>query len=124
VTGILMKPIMSNNINGFASASISTERSYDINHLHKVFGHFGQEVLNNTIKMYGFKSSGNFDTCEQCNIAKAQQKNMNKNWLDSSNFPGECLYAYISSVKERSIGGAKFWALIVDDHKVYCWSLC
>jgi hypothetical protein len=122
MTGVLMKPIMSKNINGFANASISTERSYDINHLHKVFGHCGQEVLNNTINMYGFKSSGNFDTCEQCAIAKAQRKNVNKNMLVSSNLPGECLYVDISSIKERTICGAKFWALIVDDYTDYCWS--
>jgi hypothetical protein len=71
VTGVLMKPILSENINGFANASISNERIYDINHLHKLFGHCGQEILNKTIKMYGFKSSGSFDTCEQCAIAKA-----------------------------------------------------
>jgi hypothetical protein len=122
VTGVLMKPIMNNKINGFANVSIITKRSFDINHLHKVFGHFVQEVLNNTIKMYGLKSSGNFDRCEQCAIAKARQKNVNKNWLGSSNLPGERLYVGISSVKERSIGGAKFWALIVDDYTDYCWS--
>jgi hypothetical protein len=47
---------------------------------------------------------------------------LNKNWLGSSNLPGESLYVGISSIKERSIGGAKFWALIVDDYKEYCWS--
>jgi hypothetical protein len=76
-----MKPILIDNINGFSNASISNERSYDINHSYKIFGHCGQEVLNNTIKMYGFKSSGSFDTCEQCVITKARQKNVNKNWL-------------------------------------------
>jgi hypothetical protein len=35
MTGVLMKPIMSDNINGFANASISTERLYAINHLHR-----------------------------------------------------------------------------------------
>jgi hypothetical protein len=122
VTGVLMKPIMSNNINRFANASIRNERSYDINHLHTLFGHRCQEILNNTIKMYGFKPSDNFDTCEQCAIAKTQQKNVNKNWLGSSNLSGERLYVDISSVKERSIGGAKFWDLIVDDYTDYCWS--
>jgi hypothetical protein len=78
VTGVSMKPMLSNNINGFANASITNERIYDINHLHKLFGHCGQEILNKTIKMYGFKSSGCFDTCEQCEIAKARQKNVNK----------------------------------------------
>jgi hypothetical protein len=27
-----------------------------------------------------------------------------------------------SGFKERSIGGAKFWVLIVDDYTDYCWS--
>jgi hypothetical protein len=47
---------------------------------------------------------------------------VNKNWLASSNMPGERLYVDISSIKERSIGGANFWALIVDDFTDYCWS--
>jgi hypothetical protein len=122
VAGVLIKTILSENINGFANASINNERIYDINHLHKLFGHCGQEVLNKTIKMYEFKSSGSFDTCEQCTIAKAQQKNVNKNWLGSSNLPVERLYVDISSIKERSFGGAKFWALIFDDYTDYCWS--
>jgi hypothetical protein len=49
VTGVSMKPMMSNNINGFANESISNERIYDINHLYKLFGHCGQEILNNTV---------------------------------------------------------------------------
>jgi hypothetical protein len=71
VTGDLMKPIMNNNINGFGNASIINERSYDINYLHKIFGHCGQKILNKTIKMYGYKSSNSFDTCEQFAMAKA-----------------------------------------------------
>jgi hypothetical protein len=106
---------LSDNIDGFANASISNERIYDINHLHKLFGHCGQEILNKTIKIYGFKSSGSFDTCEQCDIANARQ-------IGSSNFSGERLYVDISSIKESSFGGAKFWALIVDYYTDYCWS--
>jgi hypothetical protein len=107
-----MKPILIDNING----------TYDINHLHKLLGHCGQEILNDTVKMYAFKSSGNFEKCEQCAIAKSWQKNVKKNWLDSSDVPGERLYINISSIKERYFGGAKFWALIVDDCTDYCWS--
>jgi hypothetical protein len=70
LNGVSIKPIMSNHINGCANASIITKKRFD--HLHKLFVYCGQELLNNTIKMYGFKSSGNFDTCEQCAIAKAQ----------------------------------------------------
>jgi hypothetical protein len=72
--------------------------------------------------MYGFNSSGNFETCERRAIAMVRQKNVNKNWLGSSNVPGERLYIDISSIKERSFGGAKFWDLIVDDCTDYCWS--
>jgi hypothetical protein len=49
-------------------------------------------------------------------------ENVNKNWLGSSNLSGERLYVDISSIKERCFGGAKFWALIVDDYTDYCWS--
>jgi hypothetical protein len=114
VTGVSMKPMKSNNINGFANASIINERIYDINHWHKLFGHCGQEILNKTIKTNGFKSSVFFDTCEQCAIAKAQQKNISK--------PVEHLYIDTCSIKERSFAGTKFWALIVDDYSDYCWS--
>jgi hypothetical protein len=122
VTGVSMKPMMSNNINGFANASISNELIYDIDHLHKLFGHCCQEILNKMIKIYGFKSSGSFDTYEQCAIAKARQKNIDNQLLGSSNLPGKRLYIDISSIEERIFGGANFWALIVDDYSDYCWS--
>jgi hypothetical protein len=65
VTEILMKPLTTKNINGYAIVSISNERNYYIDSLYKLFGHCGQETLNNTIEMYGFKSSGNFESYEQ-----------------------------------------------------------
>jgi hypothetical protein len=37
VTGVLMKPILIDNINGFANALIINERSYDINHLQAIY---------------------------------------------------------------------------------------
>jgi hypothetical protein len=48
VTGVL---IAFKNINGFANPLISNERIYDTNHLLKLFGHFSQEKLNNTVEM-------------------------------------------------------------------------
>jgi hypothetical protein len=44
--------------------------------------------------MYGFKSSVNFETSEECDIAKARQENLNKNWLGSSNVPVELLNVF------------------------------
>jgi hypothetical protein len=71
VSGALMKPILLNKINGFTSASISNERTYDIKHLHKLFGYCGQGTLNNMANMYEIKSFGNLETCQQFSIAKA-----------------------------------------------------
>jgi hypothetical protein len=123
VTGVMMKPIVKKRIHdGYAHASIGMERSLDINHLHKVFGHCGLETLKRTSKISGLKHSGNFETCEECAVAKARQKNVNKSWLNSSDVPGERLYIDISSIAEKSFGEAKFWALIIDDYSDYYWS--
>jgi hypothetical protein len=107
VTEVLMKPISFNNINN--------GRTYVINHFPKLFGHCGQETLNNNVKMYGFKSSGNFETCEQCAIAKERQKNVNKNWLGSCNASGERLYIDISSIKEEEVSEEQSsWLLLLE----------
>jgi hypothetical protein len=65
VTGILMSPITNNNVYLFANGSISNERTYVIDYLHKLLGYCGQETLNNQVKMYEFKSPGKFETFEQ-----------------------------------------------------------
>jgi hypothetical protein len=78
------------------------------------------ETLKNTAMMYGFRFTGQFEVCEDCAIAKARQKNINKAWSGSSNILGERLYVDISSIQERSFGGSKFWAVLVDDFTDYC----
>jgi endonuclease IV len=62
-------------------------------------GNFGQETLNNIIKMYELKSSGILETCEECAITKAWQKNVSKNQLGLCNVLGKCLYIDFSSIK-------------------------
>jgi hypothetical protein len=71
VTGVVMKPIVKKRVHdGYAHALIGTERSLDINHLQKVFGHCGLETLKSTSKMYVLKHSGNFETCKECAVPK------------------------------------------------------
>jgi hypothetical protein len=123
VTGVVRKPIVKKRIHdGYAHNSIRMERSIDINHLHKVFGHCGLETLKSASKMYGLDHSGNFETCKECAVAKTRQKNVNKSWSNSSDVPGEQLYIDISSIAEKSFEGAKFWPLIIDDYSDYCWT--
>jgi hypothetical protein len=111
VTSVNMKTLPTKSIhNGMVNTTIS--KAYDINYLHKAFGHCGLETLKNTARMYGFKFTGQFEVCEDCAIVKARQKNINKAWSGSSNILGERLYVDVSSIQERSFGGSKF----------YCWS--
>jgi hypothetical protein len=100
----MMKPTVKKRIHdGYAHTSIGMERSLNINHLHKVFGHCGLETLKSTSKMYGLKHSGNFETCKECAVAKVRQKNVNKSWLNSSDVPGERLYIDIAQLQKRAL---------------------
>jgi transposase InsO family protein len=66
--------------------------------------------------------TGKFNACADCAIGKARQKNLNKLWTNGSKVPGERLYVDISSIRGESYGGAKYWALVVDDCTDFCWS--
>jgi hypothetical protein len=56
-------------------------------------------------------------------VAKARQKNVNQDWKEGSQAPGERVYLDISSIKDKSYGGSCLWVLIVDDYTDYCWSI-
>jgi hypothetical protein len=87
-----------------------------------MLGHCGEETLRLTAKANGWELSGKLDVCADCAIGKAKQKNTNKHWSNGSKIPGERLFVDISSIKGESYGGAKFWALVVDDCTDFCWS--
>jgi hypothetical protein len=94
----------------------------DVNNLRKILGHCGEVNAMLTGKAYGYEIIVKFDVCEACSVGKARQKNINKEWKGGSSIRGERLYVDISSFKETSFVGSKFWALIIDDFFSYCWS--
>jgi hypothetical protein len=52
-TGVSMRPVSRHiTIYGLVNSSIITEKTYDINYLHRLIGHYGQEKLNSTMKIY------------------------------------------------------------------------
>jgi hypothetical protein len=55
-----------------------SKKNMDINKFHKILGHCGSDRLKNTAKIHNFKLCGEFQTCEECAIAKARQSNVNK----------------------------------------------
>ena len=118
VLGVDMIPLAP-EVAAYAHASKS---KFEVNKLHQVFGHCGEECLRLTAKAYNWDLTGKLDACVDCAVGKARQKNVNKSWTGGSKIPGERLFVDISSIKSESYGGAKFWALIVDDYTDFCWS--
>ena len=118
-----MKPLL-NDVSATVveSKKEKSKNMIDVNNLHKILGHCGEASARLTGKALGYEVIGTFDTCEACSIGKARQKNVNKDWKGGSLTAGERLYVDISSIQGVSFGGAKFWALIVDDYLGYCWS--
>jgi hypothetical protein len=81
-----------------------------------------EHTLRKTAKEYGLILKGNYMVCTDCAMSKAHQKNVDKVSGTVSTKPGERLYIDISSCKATSVGGAKFWLLIVDQFTDLCWS--
>jgi hypothetical protein len=44
-------------------------------------------------------------------------------WKGGSQVLGERLFMDISSVRDLSLGGYKFWVLVVDECTDHCWSI-
>ena len=72
----------------------------------------------------GIVLTGQAEPCVYCSIAKAKQKGVPKQTdPDRKTYkPAEKLSFDLSSVKTKSLGGSKFWLLIIDDATDMCWS--
>jgi hypothetical protein len=96
--------------------------TWDINRMHKVFNHASEDVLRATAKERGWKITGTFETCRDCKESNAQQKAVSKTTSVKSTIPGERIFMDITSIKHVSLGGKKFWLVVVDDATSYTWS--
>jgi hypothetical protein len=108
-----------------ASSSSDTKfnQSWDINKMHRVFNHASEDVLRKTAQENGWKVTGKFETCKDCQLSNANQKGVQKTTSDRSSIPGERLFIDITSIKKKSIGGNKYWLVIVDDATNFTWSI-
>jgi hypothetical protein len=75
-------------------------KSIDINKFHEMIGHCGFDCLNRIATIHGLRLKGELKVCEDCAVAKARQKNINKDWKEGSQSPGERVYLDISSIKD------------------------
>jgi hypothetical protein len=71
--------------------------------------------MRRTATFYGLKLWGTMDPHVDCTEGKSKQQNMTKGAKGGSKIPGECLFMDISLIKKRSLGGSKYWLLVLDD---------
>jgi hypothetical protein len=102
---------------------LDSGKSVDVNKFHEIKGHCGLDRLKKTAQVHGLKLKGDFKVCRDCAIAKARQKNLNKDWKGGSQVSGERVYSDISTIRDEIYGGSCFWVLLVDDYTDYCWSI-
>ena len=121
VVGIKLKQLEKEK--GLMSKEKERLKRIDIMEFHQKMGHISKATLEKVAETYGFKLTGTFEVCKACAEAKARQKNLGKKKTNGSeNSPGRFLWMDVSSVKETSYGGSKFWCLILDDATNYSWS--
>jgi hypothetical protein len=110
VLGVDMIPIHSE----MAAGAQDSRKKFDINKMHQVLGHCGEDCLRLTAKANNWELTGKYNACVDCALGKAKQKNINKNWTGGSKVPGERLFIDISSIQGESYGGAKYWAFLLE----------
>jgi hypothetical protein len=99
-------------------AAVSTnnsKQSWDINVLHKVFSHASEENLRKTAAHSVWTFTGKFETCADCQTSNIKQKPVPKSTETKSETPEERVFIDVTSVKQRNLGGSKFWLGCVDD---------
>ena len=70
-------------------------------------------TISNATKL-GMRSMCANKICESCIKGKQQQKNVNMKVDFKAMKPGEKIFYNISSIKHKSIGGAKFWLIFMN----------
>ncbi len=85
-----------------------------------MLGHAGEYASRLTANFYNWKIQGKLSRCESCGLSKSRQSPIPKKAIPRSNIPGERLFIDISSIKSKSLGGSKFWLLVIDDATDFC----
>ena len=94
---------------------MNNKRSYFLT-LHQRLGHPSEDITRATGLKLGLKMKGTMSDFEGCGLGKMRQKNVSKEQVPRAQNIGERMFIDISSIKHKSAGGAKFWALFMDDH--------
>jgi hypothetical protein len=79
--------------------SLTAVKEIDVNKFHEMIGHCGVDRLKKITNIHVLKVKGEFKVCEECKLAKAKQKDVNKDWKGGIQVPRERVYLDLSSIK-------------------------
>ena len=118
-----LNPEQEQAVANIAAPAMERGTKIPIKVFHGIFGHHSMASTKSTAKYYGIKLMGSMQDCEDCLQGKARQKNVGKGTEEKrATKPGHRLFFDISSIKNTSYGGSKFWLLLVDDATDQCFS--
>ena len=87
----------------------------DIMKYHEMLGHASKAMTRSTAARMNVRLKGEYAYCDGCSQGKMRQKNIPKMKVKQANSPGDRIFLDISSIKYESLGGARFWVLMMDD---------
>ena len=107
-----------------AAATVTMEHGsiVPIKVFHERLGHANEEVTRATAANLGIKLIGKLEVCEDCALAKSRRNPIPKEATNKEEFPGGRLSLDLSSIRQESYGGAKFWCMIQDEATKMKWS--
>ena len=99
-------------------------KKVDINDLNIILCHANERYVRSTAKKYDWEFTGTWKVCEYCALGKARQKNLYKINTNPINYKDKesQFYLDISSINSTSLGGSKYWCLVVDEQTKMKWS--
>jgi len=98
-----------------AASTLSEGSAIDINELHRILNHCGEDTLKLTAKAHGMILRGTLQPCFACRTGNARNKDVAKVIKVVEQIIGERLFIDILSVEQRAFDGARYWVLVVDD---------
>ncbi len=94
----------------------------DINLFHQRLGHPSEYYTKKTAELNGMRLKGKMKVCEACSCGKGKQKPVKKFTRSRSNVPFERIFVDTSELPSKSLGGSRFWIMVVDDATGLKWS--
>ena len=110
------------NNNKQAAVVLEEGRKINRTKLHQLLGHLLEDKLRTTAKAMNWELTGQIEKCEDCALSKARQKNVAKATKPRSEIKGERLFIDIAPMKYKSLGGSRYWLIVLDDNTNYVWS--